>query len=361
MQKINVSQEAEESFNRKSKEFGIDIDRADSEKLSNRDIKTHNDAEKSTKLRSDYSSNGEFVHRYFKEAKPVEEGQRTGNKYVCGYDLRHHSESGGSNRRGVSNSPSRTRDLEEVYDRQTLKSPDRSRGRSRSQSILREASQSDTPKEHDDAYHSKRKHRSDSDDERVIKPERDYRHGSRDLLRDRETERSSSYNRHTSRVDRHHSRETRERDREGSREMDRDRTRERERARERERERERERVREKVRGRERRRDLEREDRERRRERDRDSLKDRSRDRDREMENDRSIRHRKYDDLDDGYGDRNRHENSRSRRYGEEADHRDSLRGSDIESTEKTLSERDKEMLKRYLTLPYHFSILNLFF
>lgn len=349
-EKVNVSQEVEESVKRKSKEFGIlGMDRADREEVAITDRKKHSDIEKSTISRLDHASNGEFVHHYFKDVQPVEEHQRTDSKYVSGYDLKHPSESGGSRLRGVSNSHSHGRVLEEGHGRQPVKSPGQSRGRSQSQSSLHEASQSDTPKEHDDAYHSKRKHRSDSDDEQVVKHDRVYRHGSRDLLMDRETERSSSYSRHNSRMDRHHSRETRERDREGSREMDRDRTRERERARERQREREREREREKLWDRERRRDLEREERERRRERDRDSLNNRSRDRDRERENDRSIRHRKHDDLDDGYDDRSRPRDSRSRRYAEDDDPRDSLRGSDIANIDnslKTLSERDKEKLRR---------------
>ncbi|CAI9098589.1 OLC1v1035263C1 [Oldenlandia corymbosa var. corymbosa] len=98
-----------------------------------------------------------------------------------------------------------------------LNSPERSRGRSRSQSVYREGSLPYTSKRHDEGYSSKRKHRAnDSDDSR----NHHHRHGSKDLPSDHERKHSSS------RSDRHHSRETGNRNIEGSQDLNRKRDRE---------------------------------------------------------------------------------------------------------------------------------------
>ncbi|KAL2559034.1 Non-specific serine/threonine protein kinase [Forsythia ovata] len=184
--------------------------------------------------------------------------------------------------------PSCDKYREEGDGRDVSKSPGQSRGRSLSQSIHGEASDAGRQVKKDDAYYIDSKHRSDSDDERMSVYNRDYRHGRRDVVRDKEREHSS--NRHNEGVDRHHSKENRNRYREG-RDRERDRAREKERERKNAKERQRTRLQDgdrAVKGRDREKDKERErgsERENERvrvsERDRERIKENSRNRNRD--------------------------------------------------------------------------------
>ncbi|KAL0424770.1 UNVERIFIED_CONTAM: Serine/threonine-protein kinase PRP4 [Sesamum radiatum] len=263
--------------------------------------------------------------------------------------------------RDVSLSDSHDKYLKESSQSNLSRSPEWSRGRSRSRSIVREVSV-------EEPYCIERKKQSESDDERVNARAKSYRHSSRDVVREKERERSSS--RYVERVERHYSRETRDTYREGSRERnwDRDRTREKEREKEelekerernrvrdrdrdrdRERERERERGRERERERERDKDRVREERNRDRDRGREDVRDgrraRSRDKDRDNESDRLNRRQKYDNDEDGYRDRDN--NSGHRRYSEDY-HRDRAKRSGLEnmSSVDKQEEQAKESLER---------------
>ncbi|KAL1553552.1 non-specific serine/threonine protein kinase [Salvia divinorum] len=183
-----------------------------------------------------------------------------------------------------------------------LRSPELSRGRSRSRSIVREASV-------EDPYCRERKHRSGSDDERAARDVKLYRHSTRDI-RDKERERSSS-SRYMERVERHYNREARDVYREGSRDRDwdRDRSRDKERMEEdvvRERNRLRDRYRgerEQDRERERDRGCAREDYIRDRERDRQWVRDDRRARSRDDDIGRLRRHQKSEKSEDAHKDR----------------------------------------------------------
>ncbi|XP_059655531.1 uncharacterized protein LOC132302637 [Cornus florida] len=258
------------------------------------------------------------------------------------------SENTGERHKALACSSSRDSYHEEIHSGKRSKSHDRNRERSRSRSILQETSFLKTTHQQDAACDTKiRKTMSDSDDDEVVGRNGDRRHGSRELFRDKERERSSSYSRYTERVDRHHSLEIRDRDRARTRDIqdrdvensqetrDRDRRREKERLRdrewdrERERERERERAREKGRDRERERERERarekgRDRERERGRGRDSGRDRNRSKDRDSEVDGVSRHHKYENVGGGFGDRDRYNDLRHRRD-VVTDHRDRAR------------------------------------
>ncbi|KAJ4710540.1 Protein kinase-like protein [Melia azedarach] len=220
---------------------------------------------------------------------------------------------------------------------------------------------------------------NDSEDEKVLQRSRNERHGSRDLVRDDERERSTSYSsRYIDGDDRHYSREKRDRERswEGELERERKRVKERERSknmemnRERRREKQRElsRDREMYTGREERdrrryeeegwggrrkekerdrsrdrakvseRDIDRQrdrgrDRDRtrdyylekERERERERRSDRSRDKGRDIESDRE----KYVSPDDSYGNRDRYKHSRhSTRVDDRGNSRDRTRKND---------------------------------
>ncbi|KAL6969827.1 non-specific serine,threonine protein kinase [Sarracenia purpurea var. burkii] len=218
--------------------------------------------------------------------------------------------------KNVAQSPSNNIDCEEVQSWNRSKSHDQERERSRSQSILVEASLMKTTQTKDASnYPDNRTSICDSDDDKMVGRNWDYQHDYRDLSRDDEREYSSSYRRFTMQVYRHHShdgcsegtretwdremeqsRETWNRDREG-RGIDRDKQRERERARDRDRDRDRGRERERERARDRDIDKDRErekdearekNRERMRERERrniESGRDRVRDKEREKESD----------------------------------------------------------------------------
>ncbi|KAF5195942.1 Serine/threonine-protein kinase PRP4-like protein [Thalictrum thalictroides] len=79
--------------------------------------------------------------------------------------------------------------------------------------------------------------RNESDLHKVLRHDKEDRHGSRDWVRDREGERSNSYSRHGWREDRHGSRNPREKERERDREMGRERENEKNRVRDRDRDR----------------------------------------------------------------------------------------------------------------------------
>ncbi|KAK1416154.1 hypothetical protein QVD17_31942 [Tagetes erecta] len=181
----------------------------------------------------------------------------------------------------------------------------RDRSRSRSQSISRGASRLEKHKE-DTGYHRSKKTSGNGDNEITNKHITDYRHGSRDLVRDKERERSSSRSRHSLQLD------TRDRDRyrEGDlKEFERERMR-------RDRDRERDRERERDRDRDRERDRNMRDRGR-----RDRERERERDRDLEREN-RSRRSYNYND-----GDRDKSYDYKRHRD-EEIDYKDKPRKSD---------------------------------
>ncbi|CAI9785362.1 unnamed protein product [Fraxinus pennsylvanica] len=265
----------------------------------------------------------------------------------------------------VSHSPSHDKYGKESSSRNVSKSPDWSRGRSRSRSIFREASVVSTLHKQEDSSYTERRHRSGSYDERVIAHDRDYIQSSRDVVRDTERERSCSI--YSDRMERHPSRETYDKYREGSRdrtreqdgererkrESEREREREREMTRHRDRDRDRDREREKGREREKERDRLREDRDRDRDRARDGVRERrevrgrDRDRDRERENESDIRRHKYNSINDGYGDRGWYNDSRHRKNSEN-DHRERSRKTDSEnvSSKSNLAERIAENIKR---------------
>ncbi|XP_042000104.1 serine/threonine-protein kinase prpf4B-like isoform X2 [Salvia splendens] len=237
-----------------------------------------------------------------------------------------------------------------------LRSPELSRGRSRSRSrsIVREASV-------EDPYCRERKHRSGSDDERTARDAKLYRHSCRDI-KDKERERSPS-SRYTERVERH--REARDPYREGSRDRDWDRDRDRIRdkgrkeediVRDRERNRLRDRYRgergqERVSGRERERERERdrdrdhvrEDYIRDRERDRQGVGDDRRARSRDNDIDRLSRCQKYEKGEDAHKDR--YNETRHRRNYE--DYHTENTGSDFEN-ERSKDKEGNEKLERDL-------------
>lgn len=221
----------------------------------------------------------------------------------------------------VSRPRSHDKYLKESSHSNLSKSPELSRGRSRSRSIIREASI-------EDPYYLERKHQSESDDDRVIGHTKNYRY-NRDHVTEKERERSSSI--YTERTGRHYGKETRDLNRESSRERvwDRDRTREKEREKEMERDREGNRLRDRHRGerewemlkeRSRGRDKERErDRDRDREKGRERERERERERDRERDRVREDRIKDRDRVKEGVGkwDRSRdrdNDSDRSNRY-----------------------------------------------
>ncbi|XP_011077099.1 serine/threonine-protein kinase prpf4B [Sesamum indicum] len=317
--------------------------------------------------------NGNYALKYDKSDNrvPYGDGKKAGD-FLDEVERRSLRKASSSEKRprDVSRSDSHDKYLKESSQSNLSRSPEWSRGRSRSRSIAREVSV-------EEPYCIEIKKKSESDDERVNARAKSYRHSSRDDVREKERERSSS--RYAERVERHYSRETRDSYREGSRERhwDRDRTREKERekeemekerernrvrdrdrgererdvlkdrARERDKERERDRdrardrERERERGRERERDKDRvreeknKDRDRGREEVRDGRRTRSRDKDRENESDRVNRRQKYDNDEDGYRDRDN--DSGHRRYSEDY-HRDRARRSGLEN----MSSVDKQ-------------------
>ncbi|KAL8470602.1 hypothetical protein ACS0TY_033236 [Phlomoides rotata] len=305
-------------------------------------------------------ANGDYPQKYneIDDAISCKDGKKT-NNFKDEVDLRIMRKPSSSEKmpRAVSSAHSHENHLNERSYSTLSKSPDWSRGRSRSRSIVREASV-------DEPSDIVRKHQSASDEDRVTKHAKKYRHGIRDDMKEKERERSSS--RYTERIERHYSRETRDIYRESSRERDLDRDREKEREREKESEREREREgnrlqdryrgereqemlkdrsrdrdweRERGRERERRNDRERE-RERERDRERERIKDRdrgreggrdgrrARSRDKDYDIDRLSRRQKYSKEEDDYRDRD--SDSRYRRNSEDY-HRERTRRSDLEN------------------------------
>ncbi|KAM7468371.1 hypothetical protein LguiB_015933 [Lonicera macranthoides] len=282
----------------------------------------------------DHSFNGDMVRDSSQNPRSwsPEGGGKRKSRYDDEIEIKNQSKSLSSENVGKrhKNSPSSSlheRHHNEVHNRNRSSSRDRTRERSRSRSIFQDDSLVQSLQQ-DARYYTDRKRSRDSDEERMSRHNRDYRHGSRDLLRDKERERSSSY-RPTGRADGHHSGEIQEKDKEGSRDTwDRHREgRDRDRKSEKECERERgsTREREKERGR---------DRERERERDRDREREREkresgRDINKDKESDRISRHRRHYDVDDRHGDRDRHNDLRHRRL-DATDHRDRSRKNDGE-------------------------------
>lgn len=248
--------------------------------------------------------------------------------------------------------------VNECSPRSLLESPKRLRGRSRSRSILQETSAVGTGNPNCIA----RKHRNESDDERIIAYDRSYRHSSRYDGRDKEKECTSS--RFTERMDRHYNRQTHGRYREGSKDRDHDRSRMREK--DREEEKEKEKKGERARGRSRTQD--------RYLGERGSVKDRATDRDRNMErdwdrgregiryggrdghrykdtdneSDRLSKRQTYDNDQDGF--RNRGNGSRHRRDSEDL-HRERLRRNNLGNENSKCNpegREDSEVLQRYI-------------
>lgn len=306
------------------------------------------------------------------------------------------SESAGDKYKKLAHSPTHDRYRDKVHMRGRSRSHDHARERSRSQSILQDVALSKATHHQEwnaSSYAGNRRTDNDTDEEMALR-RRDYRHPSRDLVRDEERERSSSHSRQTQRGDKHQSRETwdmakagREMDWERQREREQDRSRERERERERnwerdrkrEKERDRSMDREMDRNRKREKDMgtdrdmdrgrkqERErdrswDRDRARERDRNrnrdidrendrdrardrksergSGRDRSRDKVRDSESDRVSRHHKSETLNDGYGNRDRYGDSWYLRHDETEHQRHRTRKND---EEKGLSSKNDSL------------------
>lgn len=329
-------------------------------------------------------ANGNYPQKYNEvdDAIFFKDGKQTSN-FEDGVDLRVMRKTSYSEKMPIAASSAHSHE-NHLYEKSystLLKSPDWSRGRSRSRSIVREASV-------DEPSYIVRKHQSASDEERAIKHAKKYRHSSRDDMKVKERERSSS--RYAERTERHYSRETRDIYREGSKEtrdmyregsrerdLDRDRTRAKEREMEKESEREgnklrdrhreekeqevlkdRSRDRDWDRGRERERRIDRErDRERERNKDRDRGREggregvrdgrRARSRDKDYDIDRLSRHQKYSKEEDDYRDRDN--DSRYRRNSEDY-HRDRTRRSDLEngSSNDKQKEQGNENKERYI-------------
>ncbi|KAL3336721.1 hypothetical protein AABB24_029404 [Solanum stoloniferum] len=303
------------------------------------------DSSRERNSRVKHSANGSYIDEFHKlESKPQKEESIAGEENTKQKSY-HEDESDlqdqiiksltpenvGKRHRSVRVSSSHYEHPEERHVTKSSKSPDRSRGRSRSKSVLEESFLVPKSREKDDAYEKESRYRSNFDDEK-IGYNRDYRHGSRESSRDREKEHNSCNSR--SSRDRYYNRESvdrfresmendrdrvrekdrerelarekrresdKESDKERERESDKEREREREREKARDRERDREREYERGRGREREREREREERER-RNRDRES-RGRSREADRDRNSDRYSRQQ---DDSFAYNRRNRH-------------------------------------------------------
>ncbi|KAK6133831.1 hypothetical protein DH2020_032424 [Rehmannia glutinosa] len=102
--------------------------------------------------------------------------------------------------RAVAHPCSHDKYLKEDSHSNLLKSPEWSRARSRSRSILHETTIMGTPRMMDDPYHKGRKQRSELDDERMIAHDRNYGNSSRYDVREKEKEHNSS--RYTERMER---------------------------------------------------------------------------------------------------------------------------------------------------------------
>ncbi|CAA0808997.1 Protein kinase superfamily protein [Striga hermonthica] len=294
----------------------------------------------------DIEESGEIDHERFSNSEGLANGDyekkydHVGTRISDSFDdvdrgsLKKHSSSDNRSR-DVLYSRSQDKYSKESSRSHLIKSPDRSRERSRSRSLAREASV-------EDPYFMESRKRTESYDERVTARGEAYRHSSRDFIKEKERERSSSRN--TERIERNYMREARDKYREGSRERNwnRDGSREKEKKeidREREHNRRRDRYREekeqdRFRDRERERNKEREERGKDGDRDREGTRDgrrvRSRDDDRDNERDRLIRRReKYGRDEDAY--RNRENDYRHRRNTDDQ-HRERTRRSDFENS-----------------------------
>lgn len=316
------------------------------------------------------------------------------------------SESAGDKYKKLAHSPTHDQYHDKVCSRSRSRSHDHAMDWSRSQSILQDVALLEATGHQEwnaSSYAGKRKTENDTDDE-VVPRRRDSRHRSRELVRNEESERSSSHSRHTQRGDRYQSRDMAKEERE----MDLERKRERERGRSREREKnwERDRKREKERGRSTDREMDRNrrrekdriidremdrgrvkererdgswdrDRVRERERNRDrdmdrekdrdrfrdrksergSVRDRSREKVRDSESDRVSRHSKYETLDDGYGNQDRYGDSRYLRHDETEHQRQRTRKND---SEKILSSKNDSLEENGYELTRYFFLSKLY-
>ncbi|KAL0463620.1 UNVERIFIED_CONTAM: Serine/threonine-protein kinase PRP4, partial [Sesamum latifolium] len=306
---------------------------------------------------SECLANGNYTLKYDKSDNrvPYGDGKKAGD-FLDEVERRSLRKVSSSEKRSrdVSRSDSHDKYLKESSQSNLSRSPEWSRGRSRSRSIVREVSV-------EEPYCIDRKKQSESDDERVNARAKSYRHSSRDdreeLDRDRtrekerekeEMEKERERNRVRDR-DRDRDRDRGERERERERDVLKDRARERDKERERDRDREREREREWGRERERDKDRVREERNRDRDRGREDVRDgrraRSRDKDRDNESDRLNRRQKYDNDEDGYRDRDN--DSGHRRYSQDY-HRDRAKRSGLENMSPVdkQEEQAKESLER---------------
>ncbi|XP_004239418.1 uncharacterized protein [Solanum lycopersicum] len=227
----------------------------------------------------------------------------------------------GKRHRSVRVSSSHYEHPEERHVTKSSKSPDRSRGRSRSKSVLEESFLVPKSREIDDTYEKESRYKGNFDDEKIVY-NRDYRHGSRDSSRDREKEHNSGNSR--SSRDRYYNRESVDRFRESSLENDRDRVRdkdrERELAREKRRESDKERRRESDKERERVRERDRErEREKARDRERDREREHERGRGREREREREERERRNRDRESSGRSREADRDRNSDRYSRHQD------------------------------------------
>lgn len=129
------------------------------------------------------------------------DGKRA-SKFVDEVERRSPRKSSSSEKRPRAVSPSYSHDKypKDSSHSNLSKSPEWSRGRSRSQSIVREISR-------EDSYYIDGKHHSESDDERVSSRYKNYRRSSKDHVMEKERERSSG--RYMERMERHYSREDR--------------------------------------------------------------------------------------------------------------------------------------------------------
>ncbi|XP_015076116.1 serine/threonine-protein kinase prpf4B isoform X2 [Solanum pennellii] len=295
------------------------------------------DRSRERKSSDKHSANGSYIDKFHKlDSKPQKEDSIAGEESTKqkSYDEDENEvqdriiksstpENVGKRHRSVRVSSSHYEHPEERHVTKSSKSPDRSRGRSRSKSVLEESFLVPKSREIDDTYEKESRYRGNFDDEK-IGYNRDYRHGSRDSSRDREKEHNSGNSR--SSRDRYYNRESVDRFRESSMENDRDRVREKDRERElareklRESDKERRRESDKERERVRERDRERErEKARDRERDREREHERGRGREREREREREERERRNRDRESRGRSREADRDRNSDRYSRQQD------------------------------------------
>ncbi|KAI3453012.1 hypothetical protein Pfo_009675 [Paulownia fortunei] len=352
---MGVNEEYVERVDKKLRKLGKD----------SRDVKESGEMGWERASSSEGLAEGDYAHKYHKDDDGFLDGEGKRTRDSCDeVESRSQRKSLSSEKghRAIAHPCSHDKYLKEGSHSNLLKSPELTMATSHSRSILRETSIVGTPRTMEDPYHKGRKQRSESDDERIVAHDRNYRHSSRYDVRDKEKEHSSS--RFTERMERQYSRETHDRYREGSRDRDWDRDRKSEREREvKETKRDSERGRARIQGRdwgrgrwERERDWERErerdrdrvreernkDRDRGREGIRDGGRARNRDKDRDNESDRLSMRQTYDNHEDGY--RNRDNGYRHRRNSEDL-HRERSRRSNLGNVSSITNAEETEKSK----------------